>query len=103
MITGLLVLVIIGIIYYSTHKIPPEPIFKQERYVEENDFWGDMSEEDLEEVPKATIMSEELPKKKLPVKAKKRNRQKEQGQSKTVKRRRKRRKIAKKSRQQNRS
>ena len=102
MILGILVLVIAGIIYYSTHKIPPEPIFKQEEYVEETDFWDDMTEDDFKEEP----LSEVMPKQKtvaLPVQVKKPNRQKQRQQEKSVGKRRKRRKIAKRSRQQNRN
>ena len=97
MILGILLLVIAGIIYYSTHQIPPEPIFREEVYVEEKAFWDDMREEPLSEV---------IPEKKpvaLPTQARKTpNREKERQQEKSVGKRRKRRKIAKKSRQQNR-
>lgn len=102
MILGILVLVIAGIIYYSTHKIPPEPIFKQEVYVEETDFWDDMTEDDFEE----KVLPEVFPKQNtvaLPVQAKKPNRQKQRQQEKSVGKRRKRRKIAKRSRKQNRN
>jgi hypothetical protein len=102
MILGILLLVIAGIIYYSTHKIPPEPIFREEVYVEENEFWDDMTEDDFGE----RILPEVFPKQKtvaLPAQVKKPNRQKKRQQEKSVGKRKKRRKIAKKSRQQNRN
>lgn len=103
MILGLLVLVVIaGIIYYSTHKIPPEPIFRAEVYVEEQEFWDDMREDDFKEEP----LSEVIPEKKtvaLLAQAKKKpNLEKHRQQEKSVGKRRKRRKLAKRSRQQNR-
>jgi hypothetical protein len=49
MILAILMLVVAAVIYYSTHKIPPDPIFQQEVYVSENDFWDDMTESDFEE------------------------------------------------------
>jgi hypothetical protein len=94
MLLGILLIVIAGIIYYSTHKIPPEPIFKKEMYVEEEDFWDDLEESDFEE--HKAIVVQDAP-------ASKPNRQKERYQEKKVHRRRKRRRIAKNSRQKNRS
>ena len=102
MILGILLLVIAGIIYYSTHKIPPEPIFREEEYVEENDFWDDLTEADFEEV----ALPEVLPKQKagvLPSQGKNQNLKKQRQQKKSVRKRKKRRKIAKKSRQKNRN
>ena len=102
MILGILLLVIAGIIYYSTHKIPPEPIFREEVYVEENDFWDDMTEADFEEV----VLPEVFPKQKivaLSAQAKMPNLQKKRQQEKSVRKRKKRRKLAKRSRQQNRN
>jgi hypothetical protein len=102
MILGILLLVITGIIYYSTHKIPPEPIFREEVYVEETDFWDDMTEDDFEE----ETLPEAFPKQKtvaLPIQVKKPNLEKKRQQEKSVGKRRKRRKIAKRSRQQNRN
>jgi hypothetical protein len=101
MILGLVLLVIAGIIYYSTHKIPPEPIFKEELYVEENDFWDDMNEDDFKGKGLEDLTSKPKPIE-LPIQAKKPNLQKHRKQEKAVQRRRKRRKLAKKSRQQNR-
>lgn len=99
MILGLLVLVVIaGIIYYSTHKIPPEPIFREEVYVEEQEFWDDMTKDDF----KKRNLSEVLPVSLRTQGKKKPNLQKGGQGKKNVQRRKKRRKIAKRSRQRNR-
>lgn len=101
MILAILMLVIAGVIYYNTHKVPPDPLFKKETvYVEEEDFW----QEDfnpIEAVEKAFAQDIE---KGPPLKGfKAPNSQQQRAREKSVQRRRKRRRIAKKSRQQNRS
>lgn len=102
MILAIAMLVVAGLIYYSTHKIPPDPIFQQEVYVSENDFWDDMTESDFEEeIPKKAFP--EIKTISLPPGPKKPNVQKVRQDEKLVEKRRKKRKIAKKSRQKNRN
>lgn len=108
MLLGILLVVLAGIIYYSTHRIPPDPILKQELYVEEDDFWDDMTEEDFVGEDDNTICAtlstnESLEYGSSSVKIKKPNKQAQRHKEKEIDRRRKRRKIAKKSRRQNRT
>jgi hypothetical protein len=101
MILAIVLLVVAGLIYYSTHQIPPDPIFQQEVYVSENDFWDDMEESDFQE----EIQKKAFPEIKtisLPPEPKKPKVQKVRQDEKLVEKRRKKRRIAKKSRQQNR-
>lgn len=100
MILAILMLLIAGIIYYSTHKIPPDPLFQQEVYVDERDFWDDITEEDYNPL---TQVVEAHEKKVLTNPPKLGNYQRFRKQEKEVEKRRKKRRIAKKSRQQNRT
>lgn len=93
-------LLIAGIIYYSSHKIPPDPLFQKEVvYVEEKDFWQE-NFNPVDAVEKA--LSKDMQKGSRSNGFKLPNAQKIRAREKTVQRRRKRNKIAKKSRQKNR-
>lgn len=108
MLLGILLVVLAGLIYYSTHRIPPDPILKQELYVEEDEFWDDQEEADFAGEDDNTICAtlstnESLEYGPSSVKIKKSNKQRQRQREKNVDRRRKRNKIAKKSRRQNRT
>lgn len=106
MILAILMLLIAGIIYYSTHKIPPDPLFQQEVYVDERDFWDDMTEEGFEEDKPLNPLLQVVEAHErivLTNPPKLGNYQRFRKQEKEVEKRRKKRRIAKKSRQQNRT
>jgi len=104
MILAIVLLLVAGIIYYSTHRIPPDPFFQQEVYVEENDFWDDMKEEDFDPTYYEQYhVFPEIPTVKRSNQSKTAAEQQLWQQEKKVAKRRKKRKIAKKSRQQNRT
>ena len=101
MILAICMLIVAGIIYYSCHQIPPDPLFPKEVCIEEKDFWENETDETIQKATMHPLHPVAEASETLVLPKYSRN-QSIKDPKKAIKKRRKKRRIAKKSRQQNR-